>query len=568
MKLTHLTVSNFLGARAVDVSLSKPITLFAGKNYAGKSSIQEAVRMALTGESVRVGLKKDYSALVSEGQESGFVEVDTEDWKFSAILPSGKGAHSDNAALPYVLDAQRFARLDQNERRAFLFGLMNLKTDGPAVKDRLAKRSCEPAKIEAAMPLLRAGFAAACEEAKGKARDAKAAWRTVTGETYGDKKAASFHLEKPEVDTAKLEQAAADIAKIEQEIESATAKLGDLQGRARQASEQEAKLTGLRQQAGLYARIQEKLNIDEAEMKQWEEKVEVARAKSQGTKAEPCACPECGALLVWRNGELFPRETEKTADPDDSDKLPEYENALRLMQSAVANDKRDIAAADSAARALRELEEAGLIEAPSESETVALKTRIEAMKASRKEQQANIADMQDAQRSAEQAGQKTKDAAKHHADVQAWGAIGDALAPDGIPGEMLAEALEPINERLHGSSVISEWEQVVIHSDMRVTYGLRDYALISESEKWRTDAMIAEAIAHLSGVRLLVLDRFDVLDLRGREDLIFWLDGVADGDIETALIFGTLKGLPAQLPESVEAFWIENGVASHMKQAA
>ena len=70
--------------------------------------------------------------------------------------------------------------------------------------------------------------------------------------------------------------------------------------------------------------------------------------------------------------------------------------------------------------------------------------------------------------------------------------LADALSPDGIPAELLAEALGPINDRLHSNDGLAEWEPVVIHSDMRITYGLRDYALISESEKWRADAMIAE----------------------------------------------------------------------------
>lgn len=95
------------------------------------------------------------------------------------------------------------------------------------------------------------------------------------------------------------------------------------------------------------------------------------------------------------------------------------------------------------------------------------------------------------------------------------------------------------------------------------------YALISESEKWRADAMIAEAVSFLAGVKLLVLDRFDVLDLKGREDLLYWLEGMAqDGEIDSALIFGTLKALPAQLPEMVAAHWIENGSAGQMKEAA
>lgn len=81
--------------------------------------------------------------------------------------------------------------------------------------------------------------------------------------------------------------------------------------------------------------------------------------------------------------------------------------------------------------------------------------------------------------------------------------------------------------------------------------------------------MIAEAIAHLSGLRLLVLDRFDVLDLTGRQDLLYWLNGLAiTGSLDTALLFGTLKSIPASLPPSMTAHWIEDGVVGQLKEAA
>ena len=150
--------------------------------------------------------------------------------------------------------------------------------------------------------------------------------------------------------------------------------------------------------------------------------------------------------------------------------------------------------------------------------------------------------------------------------------LADALSPNGIPAEMLAEALGPINDRLRQSAALAEWKAVKITANMEVVIpGLheRPYSLLSESEKWRCDAMLAEAIAFLSGTRLLVLDRFDVLDLQGRGDLLAWLDILAsDGEIDTALIFGTLKAAPSNLPETVAAHWIENGVLGQLREAA
>jgi hypothetical protein len=49
-----------------------------------------------------------------------------------------------------------------------------------------------------------------------------------------------------------------------------------------------------------------------------------------------------------------------------------------------------------------------------------------------------------------------------------------------------------------------------ITPDMAITAEGRAYSLLCESEKWRVDAMIAAAIAELSGVKVMMLDRMDV----------------------------------------------------------
>jgi hypothetical protein len=562
MKITEIKIKNFLGARNINVRLTKPVTLFAGSNGAGKSSMQEAIRMAMTGESVRVGLKKDYSAIVTEGQESGFAQVETAAATYSVVLPSGKGHHSENPMLPFVLDAQRFARMDDKERRSFLFGLMDIKMDGESVTKRMIGKGLDANKVKQIAPFLRAGFDAAQKEAQAKAREAKASWKTITGgETYGSNKAASWAAAKPEADASKLEQARSDLAAIETEIEAATSLHGELTGRARQVAERAGKLAELREKAGRFARIQDKLIKDEADLKMWEGKVAALQGSAKSQDAAPC--PDCGVMLVMKGGALVHAEQLAKATDEELARLPEYEKALKLMQNAVANGKRDLAAADAAAVALRELEDSGMTEAPGEEEIDALAKRIAALKQSRTNQQAGIRMLEDAVRQAAQADEKTRRAAAIHNDVQHWEAIADVLAPDGIPGEMLAEALGPINYRMATSSDTSGWSLVKIDAGMSITAGGRPYALLSESEKWRADAMIAEAVSYISEIGLLVLDRLDVLDLNGREDLLYWLSLLAkDGEIDTALVFGTLKALPAKLPDLIGAHWIEGGYAS------
>jgi antitoxin (DNA-binding transcriptional repressor) of toxin-antitoxin stability system len=107
--------------------------------------------------------------------------------------------------------------------------------------------------------------------------------------------------------------------------------------------------------------------------------------------------------------------------------------------------------------------------------------------------------------------------------------------------------------------------RVAIGTEMEITADGRPYALLSESEKWRTDCLLALAVAKLSGLKIALLDRFDVLDMDGRLDAIDLLDDLAQrGELEQAIIAGTLKQAPTQLPETFETIWIENGEINNL----
>lgn len=611
MKIQSITTSNFLGSRAVELRLNKQVALIAGKNFAGKSSIQEAVRMALTGETVRVDLKKDYAALITEGQESGFAAIETTNAGFEAVLPSGKGNHSDNAALSYVLDAQRFAKMAENDRRQFLFGLMGVKLDSDNIRRRLIDRlfgksqmlDADTKRIDQIAPILRAGFDAAAKEAASKARDSKSSYKTATGgDTWGNEKGGKW---QPAAlpDEANKAQNRHDNAKeklieADKELAAAQQELGAAKSAQRQAHEAETKRLELHNMASNVERYATKLNLDTAELVAWEQKVADCKAKAGVAKPDPkepgefllrgLAAVTDEFLVIARSfpdpfdDELvnraethlaeykklhgWPHKKDDQPDREAIAKLPEYENALKLMQSSVANSKRNLEAAQKAAEQLKELD--GL---KANANTDEAESKVADLKAKRDAWLADVTKYRDIAEQFSRRQAAIDQVAKLHADVLAWTAIADALAPDGIPAELLAEALEPINHRLAVTAGDAQWDRIEIMPDMQIIAALhgRPYALLSESEKWRADAMIAEAVSHIAGLKLLVLDRFDVLDLNGREDLLYWLDGMAAaGEIDTALIFGTLKALPTLNFDNIEAFWIENGVSGQMKEAA
>lgn len=575
MRLTSISVRNFHGIRAADLQLTSPVNLFCGANGAGKSSLFDAVRHALLGESARVPLKKQWGEIINTGGDGAYATVAWDGGSASIVLPKGTRSCDDTApALPFVIDAQRFSSLPDNERRAFLFGLMKLSAGGDAIKARLLARQCDAAKVGVIMPTLRAGFDAGHKEAQAKARDAKAAWREITGETYGEKKAATWAADVPAYDAANLAVIRADIAALDAAIEEKAKQVGEMQGAAKRIAESAGKLDQLRERAASRQRIQDKLALDTASLAEWQTKVDETRAKATGIKPgfEPLVCPHCAGLVDYNPTPKLHlteyRKPDGLADKDAIIALPEHEKARALMASAVANGTRDLAAAVAAEEAI-----AGITKELTDELPAALieeaRADLEAHKAERAALQGLESGLKDAERQAEAAAQKTINAALRHAEVAAWDVIADALAPDGIPGEMLGEALAPINARLEQSSNDSGWAKAAIAPDMAITAGGRNYCHLSESEKYRADAMISEAVSHLSGVKLLCLDGADVLDLQGRADLLGWLDLLAnEGEIDSALIFATLKALPSNLPTLISAHWIANGIVGDMQAAA
>lgn len=600
MKIDSIHVSHFLGCAAVDVRTRQTVQLFAGKNGAGKSSLRDAIALALTGDLGRVSLKKEAPALIRDGADLAVcqvMDVDGDEYQVS-INRSGKindsrGNRPADPTLAYVLDAQRMARLDATERRAFLFGLMGVKMGQAEIAKRLQARGCEAAKIERVLPLLRTGFDAASKEAKAKATEAKGAWRQVTGEAYGSEKAKTWRAAVPPYDAKAAADLATQLQHLDVAFESWQQKIGGLVAEETRRAALRQKLPALQQHALRIDRIEAKLATDTQSLAEWEADLVKTEAAAGGAPRVGLVHDLATALTDLMTGQEAPADDGPAAEAWDAAlttleryaaehgavyapagddaaraRLPSVRSSRDLMASAVANDKRDLAAAQQAqaeadaitAELAEVFDAAGLAEA---------REQVDKLKADRAAMVKRLDELKSIKALVDGAEAKTKGAAQHHADVAAWDAIGDALAPDGIPAEILAEAIGPFNARLASTAVDTDWPAVTVASDMAITAGGREYRLLSESERWRVDAALAEAVAHLSGARLLVLDRFDVLDLPGRSELLGWLDTLADaGEIDTALVFGTLKALPANLPESIGAHWIENGVVAELKEAA
>lgn len=567
MQLTNVEIQNFQLIGHADLNIKTPLLLVAGSTEQGKTSFVEAIRLALTGMPTRVKLKKELGELIRDGNKKGGVSVSTATGRASYTLPKGEHATTipaDNV-LPILLDPSLFARMPEEAKRELLHQICNINAKPADVLERLNKRGCEKERSTEVSTLILSGFPAAHTEAKEKMSGAKADWQATTGEKHGSSKAEGWKAPKPDVPEETLQ---ADIDAAGQEISALVIKtndkrveLGQVKQKIADATTAKTKFDQLTATAADLEHADELVTIAQAQYDEYLPQVESVRTKATGMIAgTKLACPHCQGEVEMLNGALVAyEEPEVKRDPEAVALLPEMEKGLKVLETALTNRKRD---RDAALQAKTSLAEMGQPQSVGElgSERVEVETSIQKLESQITTQQTAQAEMQRLLKQSQDADEKTKKAEKHHTDFVEWSKIVDALAPEGIPGDLLAEAIKPFNERMRDTASTTGWKQISIDADMTIRADGRTYTLLSVSARMRADWAIAEALAHLSGNKLLVLDGIDVLLPSDRLVLIRWLDGLATaGEIETGIMIGSFVAPPKIPLDTVTVCWMENG---------
>jgi len=239
MQLTKLSIDSFLQIRAMDLFMDRfPVHLIAGHNESGKSSIHEAIRFCMLGETARVSLKKDYGKMVRTGSKNGTVRLDYVDIEdghdfIQRDVASGKVLDGYTGepefAVAEVMDATKFPYFNAKNQRQMLSKLLNIKIDKEEVSDALKRKGVPDAYIEQIIPMLRAGFEAAHKEAKAKQSEHRAKWEQLTGEKWGTQKGFDWKPEKRIVAKGMFEAQQREVAKFKGAHEKALEKVGAVQ---------------------------------------------------------------------------------------------------------------------------------------------------------------------------------------------------------------------------------------------------------------------------------------------------------------------------------------------------
>lgn len=557
--INQITTTNMMGLGGTTTFAPKAASLIAGPNGHGKTSLVESIRLALLGGTGRVDLKKDLAQLVTDGQKKASATVATASGAYSIALPDGRGTHIEDATglLSILLEPQRLAQLKDGERRQLVLAAGGVRLGVEAVRAALAERGRDSDKAEAVLPLLRQGFDEAAKEASRRATEAKGAWRAVTGETYGDKKADCWGAECPAYEQDLLEAAEAAITAMEADKAQAQQRLGQLLAQLTAITNAERRTAELQELAALEKRRATKLARDEKDLSEWQASLSALEAMcgTEGHAKEPLACPCCGGALALEGGALV-EFVPATATADDHKELAKAREVVASLERTITNSKRDLAESQGAAAEIAAIAAAadGLSAADIKRQIAAVESEIAELSHNIAAENTVIIEENNKRIAAAAAKHKTSAAAAHHADVLAWSAIAEDLQPSGIRAQMTSKALLPLQQLLAKFSETLGWRAIELNSDMTITASGRPYRLLSESEQWRVDLVLAMALAKLSGLGLVLADRFDVLDVNNRAGVLDLVDA-ATADGLQIIMAGTLRAAP-DLGDDWAVLWL------------
>lgn len=548
--LKSVEIENFLGCSRARIQTTG-LTLVAGPNASGKSSVENAVRFAIIGEIPRVALKKEYGQLVKSGAAFATTKIIFED-DVSFDLKLTKAGKIEGVrpmkATPIArvcLSPWLFASMPTDERKTMLLELLGVGIRGEEALGALVERGVDRDMVaETLAPALTDGFGAAEDAAKNMLTQLRADWKAITGTTYGKEIAETWAAELPEPiegDITTLQKRVDKIGKEQAQL------LSELAGEKLKLKVDEKRAEEWRTAAAKIGDLRTSLTVIADKLLEIEAKQISLR---QFIASKHIDCPSCGASLqILADGTV-----------EEIDELPDMNAAQAALATAVAEAKqleRDRAGARDnlewaldAQNELARLEKIGLrddakIEAASKLFDELARDRTEALTAMKL-----IADYDQA---VEAALSRTERAAEIHASIKAWAEVARLCSPEGIPGELLAKSLKKINDHAakHGDALDLAPR---ITADAEITINSRLYGLCSESERWRADAILAVTIAQLSGFGIALIDRFDVLDVLGREVVVSWLKAIQDVRV---LLFGVLKNPP--MIDGIQCYWMESG---------
>lgn len=538
------TIKNFMGCASAEVEASK-IALILGLNGQGKTSTLLPIAAALRG-GVPLGLQKTKAGmLVKTGAGAASVVLEEDGSKVEVFWPKCE-RRSEGVSAPEASDiavgAVTFPAMADKDKVELLRDILKTDPVKQELCDALADAGLSEKVQEAVWHNIEAeGWDASLDRAKEKGRSLKSQWALIAGETYGEKKAASWFPQgwENDLETTSTEALEADVSLARADLEDKIA------NQAISADE----LARLQEKADGLAETEKKCDDAAGKVTEAQKALKEARAAREKLPKLPnydLVCPHCGKPVVYQFGKL--EAVKQSLSAEEREKLEQQildaDNAVSKAERELNAAKHDFILADSALQAIKKA-----------------KDELEA-KQGKTIQPAEVDEARNAVRKAEtrlQSFNRYNEALRVHRNILENQAIINVLEPEGIRRRSLEKGLSDFNGRLEYLCYVAGWACVKVDGDMSVSYNDRPFVLCSESEKFRAKVTLQAAIAEYDGSHALVVDAADILDNKGRAGLLKLLSGQS-----YCSFVGMMAAKPSAAPDLKKLgigrkYWVEAG---------
>lgn len=513
-----LQIRDFRSIEKADLELSDKITLVAGPNAVGKSSVAQALGLLLSG----VGVDKDRARdLIRSGANTCQLSLMEGDRGATLALPSQSSRATVGAKPPYAsIYATGLACIpaitDKKQRASAFIKYMGAE---PTEADLLHAVFGEPSTGEpwsdsvneerartiggVWATIEKQGWDITHDLRKKDGARFKGQWEQATGAPkYGAKVAESWTPQGWDIDLAEASKESLEAAIVEaREMHEAAIAVKAVDSTKR--AELEAAAAKFDEGTALVGKLQQDLAALDEQIKQQDAKATELFASTGGTVplTNPCPWEGCGKPIEIRNGKpTKPDEKRPTKEQRDAalaiaQAQQKAVDGLRCDRATVAG--QHLVASTEVRKAMQAREELKQLAPPDEAP-------------------ADVEASREAVRLAEQrlkAWQSKVDADRIHQSVVENQKIIDALAPQGLRQTKLAQALEAANEELTRLSVSDAgWAPITVDPDLTVRYNGFAYSEIAASEQFRVNAVFAVWCAAKDGSEIVVIDAADILD--------------------------------------------------------
>lgn len=555
----YIEGENFMRARRFSIAINR-ITTLQGPNGQGKSSI--ALAVAKTASRDLFDTKAECASQVTTGAQMGEVTLKVDDNKIATFnLPDNTiqahdGLHDDWSISKVAAGTLRLAEMSKKADR---FALLQEFLNAEPTRDDLAAELTKIGMTEDGITRIwkqvvnpvskKPDWVKAHKTFEDQRKAQKAIFKDVTGIQWGSDQGPKWLPDgyDRELENESEESLRGQLASLELERDAAL----------KNEALDDATRDRYERQVEAVPEFEEKEKTAEEKRRELSVKLEAARA-DHAKLPKPEKKPE--TWPCWNCGEENAVESNKGVKPKDvsDDEMAARAEAIAKSAEEGQAISRELESIQGDLRVIRENIKAGVeAEEKLKAKSAADNKSVDVEKA----------------RNAVVKAQERLDAFKRLVkarDLNSQILQSDKLvaltAPDGLPGQKLAAAIDTLNEDLKELCDVAEWGRVKVNSkDGSVSYNgftCSAYAP-STAEKAICNATIQAALARIKGDKLLVMDGYlEPMTNTTRSSLFWMLEAV---EIPTLITRSVDEDECQDLDAYGESYWVQEGMTEPLE---